>query len=79
MAKMKTVTVWDPVIRIGHWTLVIAFLTACFTEDDLMTLHAWAGYVIAVVIAVSLVWGFIGGPYARFSQFFISQPLYSII
>jgi cytochrome b len=69
MTKMKTVTVWEPLIRIGHWMLAIAFFTAYFTEDDLMALHAWAGYVIAVVIAVRLVWGFIDGPYARFSQF----------
>jgi cytochrome b len=69
MNKLKMVSVWDPVIRIGHWTLVIAFFTAYFTEDNLMTLHAWAGYVIAAVITVRLIWGFIGGHYAKFSQF----------
>ncbi len=44
----KTVKVWGPLIRIGHWTLVIAFFTAYFTEDDFMNLHAWAGYIVGI-------------------------------
>lgn len=43
MKTTKTVAVWNPLIRIGHWGLVISFFTAYLTEDDLMTQHAWAG------------------------------------
>lgn len=72
MINEKSLTVWDPLIRIGHWTLVIAFFTAYFTEDDFMTLHAWAGYVVGAYLLARVLWGFLGGKYARFSNFVYS-------
>ena len=68
----KTLKVWDPLIRIGHWTLVIAFFTAYFTEDDFMTLHAWAGYIVGAYVLIRILLGFVGGKYARFSNFVYS-------
>ncbi|MEQ1546923.1 cytochrome b/b6 domain-containing protein [Methyloglobulus sp.] len=68
----KTLRVWDPVVRIGHWTLVIAFFTAYFTEDDFMDLHVWAGYVVTAYLLIRILWGFVGGKYARFSNFIYS-------
>jgi cytochrome b len=68
----KTAKVWSPLIRIGHWTLVIAFFTAYFTEDDFMNLHAWAGYIVGMYLLIRILWGFVGGTYARFSSFIYS-------
>ena len=60
--------VWDPVVRIFHWTLVLAFFGA-FTLDRPRSLHETLGYVAAGAVAVRLVWGFVGTRYARFADF----------
>jgi cytochrome b len=48
---------------------VITFFTAYFTEDEFLTAHVWAGYVIGAVVCFRLVWGFAGPPHARFTDF----------
>ena len=68
----QNTTVWDPLVRVLHWILVAAFVIAFATEDDLMTLHVWSGYLIAAVIAVRLLWGIIGTQHARFTDFVTS-------
>lgn len=70
--KKESVKVWGPLIRIGHWTLVIAFFTAYLTEDELMPVHVWAGYIVGGYLVMRIVWGFIGSKYVRFSHFVYS-------
>jgi cytochrome b len=65
----QTIKVWDPIVRIGHWTLVITFFTAYFTEEDLLPVHVWAGYILSAVLVLRILWGFIGTRYARFGSF----------
>lgn len=60
---------WDPLIRIGHWSLVIAFFTAYLAGDDFFTVHKWAGYVVATYVLIRIILGFIGSRHARFIHF----------
>jgi cytochrome b len=64
----RSVAVWDPVIRIFHWTLAAAVLTALVSDED-RALHEAAGYVALALIGLRIVWGFIGPWHARFSSF----------
>jgi cytochrome b len=68
-ATNDTVKVWDPLVRIFHWALVVAFFLAYLTEDDWVNLHVIAGYTVAGLVGFRIIWGFIGTRYARFTQF----------
>lgn len=72
MTTENEIKVWDPLVRIFHWTLVVAFFTAYFSEDDWLDIHVLAGYTVAGLVAFRLVWGFVGKKHARFSDFVFS-------
>lgn len=61
--------VWDPFVRVFHWTLVICVLLNSFVVDD-DDLHQWLGYLAAALVMVRIVWGFVGSEHARFADFF---------
>ena len=69
MIKPTQIKVWDPLVRFFHWSLVSAFLIAYITEEDLLSVHTWAGYLIVGLLVTRIIWGFIGTHYARFSDF----------
>lgn len=63
------VYVWDRLVRIFHWALVLLFLTSYLSGDENETLHAYSGYGILSLLAVRWLWGFVGSEHARFSNF----------
>lgn len=67
--SLAKVRVWDPLIRVFHWSLVAAFAVAYLSAEELSTVHEVAGYIVAGLVAFRLVWGLVGSRYARFTQF----------
>jgi cytochrome b len=65
----STVKVWDPVVRLFHWSLVVTFTIAWLTGDELKRVHEWAGYAIVGLLVIRILWGFVGTTYARFGNF----------
>lgn len=65
----QSIKVWDPLVRIFHWSLAVSFAIAWLTADEWDDLHEWAGYAAAALITFRVLWGFVGPRYARFSQF----------
>ncbi len=63
------IRVWDPFIRLFHWSLVLAFFTAYLTGDELDQVHRWTGYFIAGLLVLRILWGFVGSRHARFRDF----------
>jgi cytochrome b len=64
-----TVKVWDLFVRLFHWSLVTLFVIAFATGDETERVHLAAGYAIAGLLALRIVWGFIGPRHARFTDF----------
>lgn len=64
--------VWDLPLRLFHWLLALAVAGALITEElggHWMAWHGRLGSLVLGLIAFRLVWGVLGSPTARFSQF----------
>ncbi len=69
ISRPATARVWDPLVRIFHWSLVIAFTVAWLSGDEMRRIHLVTGYIIAGLVGFRLVWGFVGSAHARFKDF----------
>lgn len=67
--EVKKMKVWDPFVRFFHWALVSLVAVAYFTQDHFLDLHVLAGLLILGLIFFRTLWGLIGTPHARFSDF----------
>ena len=65
----REVAVWDPLVRLIHWSLALTILlNGTFIEEESKT-HEWIGYVALGLVGLRLVWALIGPKHARFSTF----------
>lgn len=71
--------VWDPFVRIFHWSLVAAFATAYLTHDSewQRITHVNAGYTAGALISARIIWGLMKTGYASFHAFPFN-PLHAI-
>jgi len=66
----RRVAVWDLPVRLFHWLLVLLVIGAVVTVKlGRMDQHLYFGVAILALVAFRLVWGFVGGGYARFAAF----------
>ncbi len=70
----QTVQVWDPFVRLFHWSLVTCFLGAYLLSEDSASWHQTLGYAALGLVTARILWGFVGSRHARFSNFVPSAP-----
>lgn len=63
-----TTKVWDPLVRLLHWSLAACILAAFLVEEG-DTAHQWLGYTALALVAIRLLWGLVGSRHARFTDF----------
>src|SRR5690242_8582634 len=69
--SLASVPVWDPVVRLLHWSLAAAVIFALVTDES-RSLHETAGYAAAGLVLLRAIWGFFGPRHARFADFVYS-------
>lgn len=67
--QTKSVKVWDPFIRVFHWSLVLGIALNGLILDEDSKLHIQIGYAVLALVALRMVWGMIGTRHARFRDF----------
>src|SRR5690606_7257449 len=71
-----TVRIWDPVVRILHWSLALSIAVAWLTYAGggaTGRIHEAAGYIALALISMRVIWGFLArSEHARFASFLCS-------
>jgi len=65
----RTLVVWDPLVRVLHWSLVVAVALGWATTFWLGGWHLAVGWTALAIVVVRIAWGFVGPRRARFSSF----------
>lgn len=60
---------WDPLVKITHWGVAAVVVTNALVVGEGSIAHIYAGYTLAALLALRLLWGVIGTKPARFASF----------
>ncbi len=77
---MISAPVWDIFVRCFHWSLVALFTFSVISAKlggNWIEWHVKSGYAILALVLFRIVWGFVGGEYARFGSF-LAGPVRAI-
>ncbi len=71
MKTSKIILVWRWPVRVMHWSMVAAFSVAMWTRDSELDrmIHVYAGYTMAAVLLVRILYGFLAQDLAGFRRF----------
>lgn len=73
----REIMVWDPLVRLIHWSLALVILTnGAFTNPE-GELHEVVGFIALGLVITRLAWGIVGSKHARFSAF-LPNPMAAI-
>ena len=75
-----SVPVWDAFVRCFHWSLVTLFAISVASGKlggEWIVWHMRSGYAILALVVFRLIWGFVGGEYARYTSF-LTGPIRGI-
>jgi cytochrome b len=61
--------VWDPFVRLFHWSLVLGMGAAWFTSSIRSDTHQWIGLAVAALVVARIIWGLVARGHARFAEF----------
>lgn len=60
---------WDPLVKITHWGIASVVVCNALIVGEGSIAHIYAGYTLAALLALRLMWGVIGTAPARFASF----------
>lgn len=61
--------VWDPFVRVFHWSLVTCVTLNLWLLEEGDPPHEWVGYTATALVVLRVFWGFVGTRHARFASF----------
>jgi len=68
-ASGRDLAVWDPLVRLIHWSLALTILiNGAFTNPE-RQMHETVGYIALGLVVTRLLWGLVGPRPARFTAF----------
>ncbi len=65
---------WDPLVRVSHWGIALVVLFNAVLDEGGGLFHVTLGWIGMALLALRLVWGFVGPAEARFAAF-LPNPL----
>lgn len=72
-ASLQRQKIWDPLLRLWHWVFALAvivnWLLGRFMTFSSVRWHFYGGFFILALLALRLIWGFVGPAPARFAHF----------